>query len=52
MTETTTLPAEHGAAGGQTIRSFTIEFPEKDLEDLRARIAATRWPDRETVEDD
>ena len=52
MTETTPLSVEHGAAGGQTIRSFTIEFPEKDLEDLRARIVATRWPDRETVEDD
>ena len=25
--------------------------PEADLEDLRARIAATRWPERETVED-
>src|ERR671919_1911423 len=33
------------------IRPFTIEVPEADLEDLRARIAATRWPDNETVED-
>jgi pimeloyl-ACP methyl ester carboxylesterase len=33
------------------IRPFTIEFPEADLEDLRARIAATRWPDKETVGD-
>jgi hypothetical protein len=30
--------------------AVTIEFPEADLEDLRARIAATRWPERETVE--
>jgi hypothetical protein len=37
-------------AGDTTIRPFTIEFPEADLEDLRARIAATRWPERETVE--
>ena len=35
-----------------TIRPFTIETPEADLEDLRARIAATRWPDKETVDDD
>jgi pimeloyl-ACP methyl ester carboxylesterase len=35
-----------------TIRPFTVETREADLEDLRARIAATRWPERETVEDD
>ena len=40
------------AAGDTTIRPFTFEAAEADLEDLRARIAATRWPDSETVEDD
>ena len=39
-------------AGDTTIRPFTVEIPEADLEDLRARIAATRWPEKETVEDD
>ena len=34
------------------IRPFTIETPEADLEDLRARIAATRWPEKETVDDE
>jgi pimeloyl-ACP methyl ester carboxylesterase len=34
------------------IRPFTIDIPEADLEDLRARIAATRWPEKETVDDD
>ena len=43
MTETSTRDT--------TIRPFTIEIPEADLEDLRARIAATRWPEKETVED-
>jgi pimeloyl-ACP methyl ester carboxylesterase len=38
-------------ADNATIRPFTIEIPEADLEDLRARIAATRWPEKETVED-
>ena len=38
-------------SGTPTIRPFTIEIPEADLEDLRARIAATRWPEKETVED-
>jgi pimeloyl-ACP methyl ester carboxylesterase len=34
------------------IRPFAkIEFPEAELEALRARIAATRWPEKETVAD-
>jgi hypothetical protein len=33
------------------LRPFTIQVPEKDLEDLRARVAATRWPEKETVDD-
>ena len=33
------------------IRPFTIETPEADLDDLRARLAATRWPEKEGVED-
>ena len=33
------------------IRPFTVEFPEADVEDLRARIAATRFPEREPAED-
>ncbi|WP_233600875.1 MULTISPECIES: epoxide hydrolase N-terminal domain-containing protein [Micromonospora] len=33
------------------IRPFTIEIPDADLEALRRRIAATRWPDQETVDD-
>ncbi|MGS2616443.1 epoxide hydrolase family protein [Micromonospora sp. LZ34] len=33
------------------IRPFTIEIPESELKALRARIAATRWPEPETVND-
>src|SRR3954451_11988021 len=33
------------------IRPFTIQVPEADLEDVRARIVATRWPPRELVTD-
>jgi len=39
------------SAGDTTIRPFTIEAPEAELEDLRARIAATRFPEKELVED-
>src|SRR5258705_613581 len=38
-------------AGKDTIRPFKANVPEKDLVDLRHRIAATRWPDKETVAD-
>ena len=34
-----------------TIRPFRINVPDAALDDLRRRIAATRWPDRETVSD-
>ena len=30
------------------IRPFKVKIPEKELVDLRRRIAATRWPDKET----
>ncbi|MFI7491863.1 epoxide hydrolase family protein [Micromonospora echinaurantiaca] len=33
------------------IRPFTVEIPDADLQALRSRIAATRWPERETVGD-
>jgi pimeloyl-ACP methyl ester carboxylesterase len=34
------------------IRPVYVEVPEEDLVDLRRRIAATRWPERETVADE
>jgi len=46
MSVTTEKPAEATA-----IRPFTIETPKADLDDLRARIAATRWPSKELVAD-
>jgi pimeloyl-ACP methyl ester carboxylesterase len=39
------------SADATGIRPFTIDVPESELEDLRARIAATRWPEKETVDD-
>jgi pimeloyl-ACP methyl ester carboxylesterase len=33
------------------VRPFRIDVPEEQLVDLRRRIAATRWPDKETVSD-
>ncbi len=34
------------------IRPFRVGMPEEAIADLRRRIAATRWPERETVGDD
>jgi pimeloyl-ACP methyl ester carboxylesterase len=34
------------------VRPFEVDFPEAELTDLRRRINATRWPERETVADD
>jgi hypothetical protein len=34
-----------------TIRPFQFHVPDEDLVDLRRRIAATRWPEKETVAD-
>jgi pimeloyl-ACP methyl ester carboxylesterase len=36
---------------GVAVRPFRVDVSEEDLVDLRQRIAATRWPDRETVPD-
>jgi pimeloyl-ACP methyl ester carboxylesterase len=33
------------------IRPFHVDIPEQALEDLRRRIAATQWPEQETVAD-
>jgi pimeloyl-ACP methyl ester carboxylesterase len=37
--------------GANAIRPFHIHVSEEALTDLRRRIAATRWPDKETVSD-
>ncbi|HMI30683.1 MAG TPA: alpha/beta fold hydrolase [Candidatus Limnocylindrales bacterium] len=37
--------------GPDAIRPFHVHFPDEALADLKRRIAATRWPEREIVED-
>ncbi|WP_439400256.1 epoxide hydrolase family protein (plasmid) [Bradyrhizobium sp. PMVTL-01] len=36
----------------EAIRPFRINIPDADLVDLKRRLAATRWPEKETVADD
>ena len=40
-----------GAVHDYAVRPFRIDVPEAALVDLRRRVLATRWPDRETVTD-
>ena len=39
-------------AGDAAIRPFSYQASDEDLADLKRRILATRWPDRETVTDE
>jgi hypothetical protein len=34
---------------GNAVRPFSVDVPEEALADLPRRIAATVWPERETV---
>jgi pimeloyl-ACP methyl ester carboxylesterase len=46
------LPASlRAATEDDAIRTFSINIPESDIVDLRRRVKATKWPDRETVKD-
>jgi pimeloyl-ACP methyl ester carboxylesterase len=47
------LPSQLAAApADDAIRPFHVNVHEADLAELRRRINATRWPERETVEDE
>ena len=50
MTQATRNP-NSTAADGEAIRPFQVEVREEDLDDLRRRLRATRWPEKETVGD-
>ena len=40
------------SAGATAIRPFHVDVADEALDDLRRRIAATRWPEKETVADE
>ena len=40
------------SAGATAIRPFRVEIPQAEVDELRRRIAATRWPEKETVDAD
>jgi pimeloyl-ACP methyl ester carboxylesterase len=52
MTETTATQRAIDQASDKTaIRPFHVNVPETELTELRRRINATKWPERETVTD-
>src|SRR5277367_125630 len=52
VTASQALVAEAAASDDQGILPFHIHVSSEQLDDLRKRIAATRWPDKETVNDE
>ena len=45
------ITAQTIATQDSAIRPFQVHIPQEAIDDLRQRIAATRWPDQETVAD-
>jgi pimeloyl-ACP methyl ester carboxylesterase len=52
VTSTMTQKPEGRPAASDAIRPFTFRASDEELADLKRRILATRWPERETVSDD
>src|SRR3954447_13900777 len=46
------MSATEAVGGATAVREFHIGFAESELAELRRRIDVTRWPERETVDDD
>ena len=46
-----TTPPDSTSDGSEAIRPFRIEVPQADIDELRRRLQATRWPEKETVKD-
>src|SRR6202521_3073503 len=52
MTQTTaTQRGAQQASDKNAVRPFQVNVPEAELTELRRRINATKWPERETVTD-
>jgi pimeloyl-ACP methyl ester carboxylesterase len=46
-----TVTASSESATAASIRPVHVEVPQEAIDDLRRRLRATRWPERETVDD-
>jgi pimeloyl-ACP methyl ester carboxylesterase len=50
-TGTAAVPTPRSEAAPAAVRPFEVHVPDEELAELRSRIAATRWPSRELVDD-
>ena len=50
-TGTAGVPTPRSEADPAAIRPFPVHVPDEQLAELRTRVAATRWPSRELVDD-
>ena len=48
MSQTLPHPTAGDPSDPDAIRPFTFQVTDEELADLRRRVEATRWPDRET----
>lgn len=51
MSAIATPPNDTAASDGAATRPFRVDVPQAALDDLKQRLRATRWPDKETVAD-
>src|SRR5882762_2049953 len=51
MAQTTATQQSNKQPADNAIRPFHVNVPEAELTELRRRINATKWPERETVPD-
>ena len=51
MSDAATHADEVTVITDDAVHPFEVNVPQEDLDDLRRRVAAMRWPGRETVED-
>jgi pimeloyl-ACP methyl ester carboxylesterase len=51
MSVSTSGDSETVVVAEDSIRTLSIGFPQEELDELRRRVRATRWPERETVDD-
>src|SRR6266566_9223872 len=51
MQTTATQDSKVSSVDKDAIRPFHVNIPEEQLVDLRRRVAATKWPEKETVGD-
>jgi pimeloyl-ACP methyl ester carboxylesterase len=50
MSHVATTP-DPTSVGSEAIRPFGVEIPPREIDELRRRLQATRWPEKETVAD-